>query len=109
MSKLYNRYIPQSDGSYSRRRIPDPRPTAVCPTPVPPAQSPPQAAPRTPPCHPRPERPPAEPVSTFLRKLLPRDFGTEDLIVVLLLILMAGSDPDKQNTALLTLALYLFL
>ena len=44
-----------------------------------------------------------------MRNLLPKDFGTEDLLVVLLLLLMAGENQEDQNTALLTLALYLFL
>ena len=45
----------------------------------------------------------------FLRNLIPRDFDTGDLIVVLLLLLMAGDKPEDKNTALLTLALYCFL
>lgn len=48
-------------------------------------------------------------IGSFLRNLLPRDFGTEDLIVILLLLLMAGESQEDQNSALLTLALYLFL
>lgn len=46
---------------------------------------------------------------SFLRQLLPKDFCTEDLIVVLLLLLMAGNTQEGKNNALLTLALYLFL
>ena len=34
---------------------------------------------------------------------------TGDLLIVLLLLLMAGDCPEDQNTALLTLAIYLFL
>ena len=45
----------------------------------------------------------------FLKPLLPRDFDTTDLMVVLLLLLMSGDCQEDQNTALLTLALYLFL
>lgn len=45
----------------------------------------------------------------FLRQLLPKEFDTGDLLIVLLLLLMAGDCPEEQNTALLTLALYLFL
>jgi hypothetical protein len=48
-------------------------------------------------------------VTGFLRRLLPRDFDTGDLIVVLLLLLMAGDCAEDQNTALLTLALYFFM
>ncbi len=45
----------------------------------------------------------------FFRQMLPGDFDTEDLLVVLLLLLMSGDCKEDQNTALLTLALYLFL
>ena len=48
-------------------------------------------------------------ISGFLRRLIPKDFDTGDLIVVLLLLLMAGDKPEDRNTALLTLALYCFL
>ena len=48
-------------------------------------------------------------VGSFLRNLLPRDFDTGDLIIILLLLLMAGDCAEDQNTALLTLALYLFM
>lgn len=48
-------------------------------------------------------------VGSFLRNLLPKDFDTSDLMIVLLLLLMAGDSQDEQNTALLTLALYLFM
>lgn len=45
----------------------------------------------------------------FLRNLLPKDFDTGDLLIVLLLILMAGDSPEEKNNAILTLALYLIL
>lgn len=45
----------------------------------------------------------------FLRQLLPKDFDTGDLLVVILLLLMSSDCGEDQNTALLTLALYLFL
>ena len=48
-------------------------------------------------------------VSGFLKRLIPKDFDTGDLIVVLLLLLMAGDKPEDKITALLTLALYCFL
>lgn len=48
-------------------------------------------------------------VTEFFRQLLPADFDTEDVIVVLLLLLMSGNSAEDQNSALLTLALYLFL
>ena len=44
-----------------------------------------------------------------MKSLLPKNLDTGDLVVVLLLLLMAGDCKEEQNTALLTLALYLFL
>ena len=126
---MYNRYIPQPDGSYRRRSVPDPAsaqqsgkstprqqgrpqpppPREACPQP--PQQdcravsAPPQQKPSPQRMTPRQE----QDAGSFLRQLLPKDFCTEDLIVVLLLLLMAGSTQEGKNNALLTLALYLFL
>ena len=118
---MYNRYIPQSDGSYRRSRMPEQRPEPPPhskPEPLPPA--PPSPLPpcagcvhNPPPRRPMPPKPkkntPAPGVGSFLKNLLPRDFDTEDLLIVLLLLLMAGDCQEDQNTALLTLVLYLFL
>ena len=73
--------------------------------------NPPRPKPPEPPSCPPPHRePPMEDsVSGFLKRLIPKDFDTGDLIVVLLLLLMAGDKPEDKNTALLTLALYCFL
>lgn len=126
---MYNRYIPQPDGSYRRRSVPDPAsaqqsgkstprqqgrpqpppPREACPQP--PQQdcravsAPPQQKPSPQRMTPRQE----QDAGSFLRQLLPKDFCTEDLIVVLLLLLMAGNTQEGKNNALLTLALYLFL
>ena len=128
---MYNRYIPQPDGSHRRSRVPDPpRPTPPPPAPPPcpePQPEPPKPEPpKQPPCPPPrrnprphgyrpappPKQEPAHPdtsVTNFLRRLLPTDFDTGDLLVVLLLLLISGDCAEDQNTALLTLALYLFL
>lgn len=112
---MYNRYIPQPDGSYRRNRIPDPyRPAPPRPEPRrEPVNEPPKEAPAPAPKqeHREPERKAhgGFPAGNFLRQLLPKDFDTGDLIVVLLLLLMAGDCQEDQSTALLTLALYLFL
>ena len=103
---MYNRYIPQQDGTHRKNRIEDPPPPKG-------NQNRPPAAPPPPPC-PEPPRQPeyhpsASPIGGFLRQLLPKDFDTGDLIVVLLLLLMAGDKPEDRNTAMLTLALYCFL
>ena len=100
---MYNRYIPQQDGSYKRNRaedLPHPPPNPPKPSPVTEMPAPP------PPMH----IPPAGGnVGSFLRGLIPKNFDTGDLIVVLLLLLMAGDKPEDRNTALMTLALYCFL
>lgn len=127
---MYNRYIPQPDGSYRRRSVPDPAfaqqsgkstprqqgrpqppppPREACPPPpqqdCPTVPAPPQQKPSPQRMTPRQE----QDAGSFLRQLLPKDFCTEDLIVVLLLLLMAGNTQEGKNNALLTLALYLFL
>ena len=48
-------------------------------------------------------------MGAFLQNLLPGDFDTSDLLIVLLILLMAGDCQEDQNSALLTLVLYLFL
>jgi hypothetical protein len=41
--------------------------------------------------------------------LIPKDFDTGDLIIVLLLLLMAGDREEDRSNALLTLALYFLM
>lgn len=120
---MYNRYIPQPDGTYRRNRIQEVPGRQERPMPPPPPQPDPPREPEQPPCHscvhnPLPRRPipprehrhrEAASVTGFLKQLLPKDFDAEDLVVVLLLLLMAGDCQENQNTALLTLVLYLFL
>lgn len=129
---MYNRYIPQSDGSFRRSRIPDPVNSAPRPTPrrePPQAPTSPQEERRQedPPCHKgqpsahtrpprpyfpsqnRPQAPKDTAISHFLKQLLPKNFDTEDLLIIMLLLLMSGDCAEDQNTALLTLAIYLFL
>lgn len=108
---MYNRYTPQSDGSYRRRFIPDAQqPSPPAPPPV--CEPPKQGYAPTPP--PQPRRKPCAAkqevgVSGFLKNILPADFDTGDLLIVLLLLLMSGDCQEDQNWALLTLVLYLFL
>ncbi len=102
---MYNRYIPQQDGTHQRRRVEEPNRGADAPGRLPP-QDREYPAPRP---TPHPNGPPTESIGGFLKQLLPKDFDTGDLIVVLLLLLMAGDKPEERNTALLTLALYCFL
>ena len=105
---MYNRYIPQPDGSYRRNRIQDPQRPAS-PAPQQPVQEPSPVTPNG--GSPQRRRLPSAPHSagSFLRQLLPGNLDTEDLLVIVLLLLMAGDCEEDRNTALLTLALYLFL
>lgn len=100
---MYNRYIPQSDGSYRRNPTQEPRPQPQRTPPQPPKQPPPPPAPQHRPA------PQSEPITGFLRQLIPQGFDTGDLIIVLLLLLIAGDNPESRSNALLTLALYFVL
>ena len=127
---MYNRYVLQPDGSYRRSQVPDRHPPAH--RPQLPQECKPDLEPDviTPPptstcgqCPNRPHAPRPQPrpkrnsppecnnlgVGSFLKNLLPGNFDTEDLLVVLLLLLMSGECHDDRNMPLLTLALYLFL
>lgn len=104
---MYNRYIPQSDGSFQKNRVGDhrspqpPRHPQSQPVPPPPQEPPgPQTTPHS--CQ-------NTSASGFLKRLLPKDFDTGDLLIVLLLLLMAGDYEDDKTTALLTLILYFFM
>ena len=133
---MYTRYIPQTDGTYRRSRMPDQSPRVPpgqeskpkpCPPPEPECKPepekqeppkhrcrqpggscpPPRPGPR--PCQQENREPRDVPIGNFLRQLLPKNFDTGDLLVILPLLLMAGDCGEDQNTALLTLVLYLFL
>ena len=112
---MYNRYIPQPDGSFRRSRVEDKKP-------APPIPKPEECDPTPPPCRDEPNCPILEPPRPkphpsqhcdigpgFLQKLLPKDFDTGDLIVILLLLLLAGDSEEDRSTALLTLALYMIM
>ena len=111
---MYNRYIPQPDGSYRKRSMqeasrpePQKRPNHNTP-PCPPASIVKQQE------KPRPERPcqarrEQDSITGFFKNLLPKDMDAGDLMVILLLLLMAGDCDEDKNTALLTLALYFFM
>ncbi len=106
---MYNRYIPQPDGSYRRNRVPD-HPQARPPG-KPPQAPPPRPVPQPEPPDPPPDHRPVQgsSISGFLRQLLPKDFDTADLIIVLLLLLMAGDNEKERGNALLTIALYFIM
>ena len=105
---MYNRYIPQPDGSYRRNPMQEQRQNPQRP-PKPPQRHDPPPQPAPPPPPPCRQPPVSEPISGFLRQLIPKGFDTGDLIIVLLLLLIAGDSQESRSNALLTLALYLFL
>lgn len=111
---MYNRYIPQSDGTYRKNPCPDPVPPPRPAPPPPQPIQPPKTIPEAPSnCRPAPPViPPCrqnQSAASFLRQLLPRNLDTGDLMVVLLLLLIAGDCSDDRNNALITLVLYLIL
>lgn len=113
---MYNRYIPQSDGTYRRKQVQDAQPQPPRQKPCPPEKpmDPPPKPPKEP-CEKEPPKNvscqhcPQQNAGNFLRNLLPKDFDTGDLLIILLLLIMAGDSEDGQSNALLTLALYLFM
>ena len=95
---MYNRYIPQQDGTYQKNRIQPalkPKEQEITCPPSPPVQ---EAECKT-----------AGSAGNFLRQLLPKNMDTNDLLIIVLLLLLAGDCEENKNTWLLTLALYLFL
>lgn len=99
---MYNRYIPQSDGSYSRKSVQNQKPIPQKHPPQQPASPPPEPAPI-------PRQATSQGINGFLRQILPKEFDTGDLLIVLLLLLMAGDCEEEKHNALLTLALYFFM
>lgn len=116
---MYNRYVPQPDGTYRKNRLQEPVPPEPPrkqrpPTPTPPPSQcpPPVVQENYPP--PRPTTKPhrrneADTLTGFFKHLLPKELETADLLIILLILLMAGDCEEDRNNALLTLALYFFL
>lgn len=101
---MYNRYIPQADGSYRRNRMQEPKQTTRVEAP-----SPPPKKENVPPVKQQDKTPQNNSIHGFLKQLLPKEFDTGDLIIVLLLLLMAGDCEEDKSHALLTLALYFIM
>ena len=114
---MYNRYIPQPDGSYRKSRMQDASPRMQSRQSPPttkksnyPPPSPQQSVPTKKPLkeHHRSSREP-DSILGFFRNLLPQDLDAGDLMVILLLLLISNDCEEDKNTALLTLALYFFM
>lgn len=104
---MYNRYVPQADGSFRRNRVAEPQQKPHSPPQK--QESAPCPQPQEEECHPVRQHRKESPPGGFLRQLLPKDFDTGDLIVILLLLLMAGDCEEDRNHALLTIALYFMM
>ena len=99
---MYNRYIPQPDGSYRRNRMQDMKEISNKPDTI--QHTPSDNAPGH-----LPAKIKHNNINGFIRQLLPKEFDTGDLIIVLLLLLMAGDKSEEKTNALLTLALYFIM
>ena len=110
---MYNRYIPQEDGTYARNRMQDPSSAPRKASPSPPPHTvndinyPPKSQQEPEYCQP-PQRQSSNGPG-FLKQLLPKGFDTGDLIIILLLLLMAGDCEEDRNNAILTIALYFLM
>lgn len=121
---MYNRYIPQPDGSYRKNTIQDK--TQNKPNPAPQPSQPEKenkdcipSPPKEKQCSMKKKEQNSQcktpitnndvSIGNFLKQLLPKDLDSGDLLVIILLLLMAGDCQDNKNHALLTLMLYLFL
>ena len=121
MTELYNRYIPQPDGSYKRRRVQDPTPPEPKQAPIPPPPEIKTAPPQmeipvqtAPPTRRKQQSSKTQSqnhdsIPNFFKQLLPKNMDTGDLLIILLLLLMAGDREEDRNNALLTLAIYFFM
>lgn len=116
---MYNRYTPQPDGTYKRKTVqmqnhinkpPIPKethsPIQDTLPPPPPSDIP---KPGRPPKQKNPSHQPEISAGAFLKDLLPKNLDTGDLLIIILLLLIAADGHDDHGSALLTLALYLFL
>lgn len=102
---MYNRYVPQADGSYQRNRLPD-NPNAGQQNATPEKHIAPEPPPQFTPPQPKPQQ---EGILSLFKNLLPKNIDTADLIIILLILLMSNDCEKDRNHALLTLALYFFL
>ena len=79
---------------------------AVCPPQEPPSCSS-QASASCPPYSPQPHQ--EHSPLAFLKKLLPKDLDSYDMIIIALLLLLSNDDCDEDIAPLLTIALYFLL
>lgn len=95
---MYNRYVPQSDGTYRRMDGAAKPPAPPSAPPFPPPNRPPKSPMGPPPG-------PSGPLGDLLSRWLPSGMDREDLLILLLIL---ATSPD-DSTAGLTVALYFAL
>lgn len=102
---MYNRYIPQADGSFLKTRLEEPSGRV---SPAIEDQAPPIFLHQS---RPSPAFTGGAPVGIgqFFKNLVPGGLDTEDLIVILLLLLLSQNQGKEGKRAMLTLGAYLFL
>ena len=105
MTALYNRYVPQADGSFLKTKVQSSEDPQKCYG----QEEIPQISCRKPEYHQNECSHNAAPLGKFFRNLLPHNLDTEDLIVILLLLLLSQDGGKNGNRAMLTLGAYLFL
>ena len=101
---MYNRYVAQEDGSFQKQKLSEPESSSQADF-GPVFQ---EAAPSYEPVGDFRRAAPMQ-IGRFLKNLLPANLDTEDLIIILLLLLMGEGKQGDSNQAMLTLAAYLFL
>lgn len=111
---MYNRYIPQPDGSHRRNKVQDSAQQEQQHRPAPPPRPGPSPTCQEPDrlnhiSDQHPGQQASGSITGFFKNLLPKDLDTGDLLIILLLLLMAGDNEKERNNALLTIALYFFM
>ena len=118
---MYNRYIRNEQGAYSRipQQEPAPRPVSGRPPPPPPSEPPPpppggNSSPGSPPGGPPPKPPepsPRPPEGRFLDRLLSRlhlgDIDSGDLLLLLILFFLFREEADEE--VLIAIGLKIFI
>lgn len=102
---MYNRYVPNAQGSYERQRAGTPRPAPKPPEPHPPAPTtppsvPPQQNATKPPQIKKPNG------NLFPAFRLPDRLDTGDLLVLLILLLLLQENDEDPLTLIITLAAF---
>lgn len=104
---VYHRYIPKPNGTYERQVVEDRREPVQ---PVIQAAAVQPAEPAEPCCETCPKRETRQKEGSFLRRLLPKGMGSDDLLILaILLLLLVDCNEDDMLTVLVTIGAFLLL